>query len=468
MSTSSRPGVERRLAAILAADVVGFSRLMSQDEEGTLTRVKNLRRDVVEPKTAEHRGRIFKTMGDGFLVEFSSPVEAIRCAVAIQEAIGPEAPQTTSEALQLRIGINIGDIILEEDGDIFGDGVNVAARLQTMADPGGIRISGKVYDEVRDKVPYAFEDLGDRQVKNIPRPVRVYAVPTGRAVGIEQRTGAELRQFIAFCRAPDGVQLAFARVGSGPPLVKAANYMNHLEYDWESPVWGHVLERLAADHTLIRYDARGNGLSDWDVEELSLEAWVTDLETVVEAAGLDRFPLLGVSQGCAVSIAYAVRHPEKVSRLVLYGGFALGGRRRSAEERQKRDAMTTLIRLGWGADEPTFRQLFTSQFLPGGTKEQIDAFNELQRRTTTAECAARYFEIVGNIDVRELLPNVKAPTLVMHVRGDRICPIEAGRQMAAAIPGARFVALEGQNHMFLEGEPATERFFEETTSFLSS
>ena len=465
MSTPTAPRSERRLAAILAADVVGFSSPMGKDEEGTLARIKSLRREVVEPQIAEHRGRIFKTTGDGLLVEFASPVEAVRCAVAVKEVLAYQEP---SQALQPRIGINLGDLIIEEDGDVYGDGVNVAARLEQLAEPGGIVISGKVYEEVRDKVPYSFEDRGDQLVKNIARAVRLYGVRPGQAVGSELRTGAELRQFISFCRAPDGVQLAWAKVGSGPPLVKAANWMNHLQYDWESPVFRPFLERLATDYTVIRYDARGNGMSDWEVEELSLDAWVKDLETVVEAAGLDRFPLLGISQGCAFSIAYAVRHPNRVSHLILYGGYALGGRRRSAQDRERRDAMSTLIRLGWGADESTFRQLFTSRFIPDGTKEQIDAFNELQRRTTSPECAARYYEVTGNIDIRELLPQVTTPTLVMHVRDDRVCPVELGRQMAAAIPGARFVLLEGKNHLLLQGEPALERFFDEMRRFLSS
>lgn len=456
----------RRLAAILAADVVGFSALMGRDEEGTLAQVKSLRREVIESKVKEHHGRVFKTTGDGVLVEFSSPVEAVRCAVGIQEVLATQVVQEPSRTLQLRIGINLGDILIEEDGDVYGDGVNVAARLEQIAEPGGVCLSGKVYEEVRDKLPFTFQDRGEQTVKNIARPVRVYALASDHHLVAKLPTKVDLVQRIAFCRAPDGVQLAWAKVGRGPPLVKAANWMNHLEYDWESPVFHAFLERLASDHTLIRYDARGNGMSDWDVEKLSIDAWVSDLETVVDAAGLDRFPLLGISQGCAVSIAYAVRHPDKVSHLILYGGFALGGRKRSAGERERRDAMATLVRLGWGADEPTFRQIFTSQFIPGGAKEQIDAFNELQRRTTSPECAARYFDVVGNLDIRELLPQVVTPTLVMHSRDDRMCPFEAGRQMAAAIPGARFLGFEGKNHMILPGEPAFERFFVELKQFL--
>jgi len=275
-----------------------------------------------------------------------------------------------------------------------------------------------------------------------------------------------MSQVIDYCRSSDGARLAWATAGRGSPLMKSANYMNHLEYDWDSPVWRHVFRGLASDHTLIRYDARGNGLSDWDVNEVSLDAFVSDLETVVDAAGLDRFPLLGISQGCAVSIAYAARHPERVSHLVLYGGYALGGRKRSPGEEAKRNAMAALMRVAWGADDAGFRQLFTSQFLPGGTKEQFDAFNELQRRTTSAECAARYFDVVGDIDVVNLLSKVTAPTLVMHVRDDLIVPFEAGRAMAQGIPGAKFVPLDGRNHLFLEEDPATEQFFIELYRFL--
>jgi pimeloyl-ACP methyl ester carboxylesterase/DNA-binding winged helix-turn-helix (wHTH) protein len=279
---------------------------------------------------------------------------------------------------------------------------------------------------------------------------------------------SQIDQRIDYCRTSEGVRLAYATAGSGPPLVKAANWLNHLEYDWESPVWQHVVHGLAQRHTLIRYDARGNGMSDWDVRTVSLEAWVSDLETVVDAAGVERFPLFGASQGCAVSIAYAVRHPERVSHLILYGGFALGEARRSPEKKQLHAAMATLMRHGWGSDNPAFRQMFTAQFMPGATPEQAASFNELQRRTTSPECAARNFEAAGQIDVSDLLGKVTIPTLVMHARGDARVPVELGRSLAAGIPGARFVALEGQNHLFLEHEAARDRFFEEIDLFLTS
>ena len=209
-------------------------------------------------------------------------------------------------------------------------------------------------------------------------------------------------------------------------------------------------------------------MSDWDVDTLSLDAWVTDLETVVDAVGIERFPLLGISQGGAIAVAYAVRRPERVSHLVLYGAFALGGKKRAPAEKEKREAMTTLMRIGWGADNPAFRQMFTGLFIPGATHEQADIFNELQRKTTSPECAVRYFDTVGNFDIIDLLSKVKAPTLVMHARDDQIVPCEAGRRLAAGIRGARFIALPGRNHLFLEHEPASDRFLEEISLFLRS
>jgi DNA-binding winged helix-turn-helix (wHTH) protein/pimeloyl-ACP methyl ester carboxylesterase len=213
-------------------------------------------------------------------------------------------------------------------------------------------------------------------------PAQPIAAPAATAT-------SRLRQEVHFCTASDGVRIAYAEVGHGPPLIKAGNWLNHLEYDWESPIWSPFLHTLAAEHRLIRYDARGNGLSDWEVKDLSLEAFVRDLESVVEATGLDRFPLLGMSQGCAVSIAYAVRHPERVSHLVLYGGFARGRRKRgSQQDIAGGDAIVTLIRQGWGQDNPAFRQMLTSLFMPGATPEQMQSFNDAAHHDLAGKCSA--------------------------------------------------------------------------------
>jgi pimeloyl-ACP methyl ester carboxylesterase/DNA-binding SARP family transcriptional activator len=279
---------------------------------------------------------------------------------------------------------------------------------------------------------------------------------------------APLRQEVRFCTARDGVRIAYATVGSGPPLVKCANWLNHLEYDWDSPIWRHMFRPLAKEHTFIRYDARGNGLSDWDVSNWSLDALVSDLEAVVDAAGVDRFPLLGISQGCAVSVAYAVRHPERVTKLVLSGGYARGWRLGSKPENlELGEAHVTLTRMGWGRNNPAYRQLFTSLFIPTATQEQIDWFNEFQRITTSPENAARLLDALGDVDVRDIMGQVTTPTLVMHVRNDARVSLGSGRELAAGIPGARFVVLEGDNHILLEHDPASRRFLEELRAFLA-
>ena len=276
-----------------------------------------------------------------------------------------------------------------------------------------------------------------------------------------------IEQEIHFCTTADGVRIGYAIAGQGPPLVKSANWLNHLEFDWQSPVWRHVLEEFARDHLLVRYDERGNGLSDWNVDDLTFEAFVRDLESVVDALGLDRIPILGISQGGPVAIAYAVRHPEKVSHLILYGSYARGWDKRGSQQQiELRQAQLTLIKLGWGQDHAAFRQMFTSLYLPDGAPEHWQWFNDLQRISTSPENAYRLLEELGKIDVVDLLPQVQTPTLVLHRRGDAAVPFEAGRLLAASIPGARFVPLEGNNHLLLESEPAWPVFVTEVRRFL--
>lgn len=279
-----------------------------------------------------------------------------------------------------------------------------------------------------------------------------------------------VQQEIRFCRAPDGTRLAYALVGDGPPLVKAANWLSHLSYSWQSPVWRHWFRELSARHTLVHYDERGSGMSDWDVDDVSFESWVTDLETVVEAAGLERFPLLGVSQGGPVAISYAVRHPERVSHLVLYGTFARGRQTRARTPAAVDEArvMQDLMRVGWGSDESSFRQVFAAQFMPDGTIDQWEAFDELERMSATADNASRLMDVSATIDVMELAPRVTVPTLLLHADQDRRAPLEEGRLLADLIPGSRLVTLESRNHILMEDEPAWKQFLAEVEHFLST
>jgi class 3 adenylate cyclase len=279
--------VERRLAAILAADAVGYSRMMREDEPGALALLQKHRAEVLDPAIAKHRGRIVKLMGDGLLAEFSSVVEGVSCAAEIQRAMAARnAGSPGHRQMAFRIGVHLGDVIVEDD-DLYGDGVNVAARLEGIAQHGGICISRQAYDQVQKKVALGYRSLGPQNLKNIPEPIEVFAI-------------------------------------------------------------------------------QGDGLA-------------------------------------------------------------------MADERQ-----------------------------------DIHSFNELQRKTASAECAARYFEASGAIDVVALLPQIRVPTLVMHARSDRQVPFELGRQLATEIPGAKFVALQSSNHALLEQDQATQRFFEEISLFLAS
>lgn len=278
------------------------------------------------------------------------------------------------------------------------------------------------------------------------------------------------RQTVRFIRAADGVNLAWASVGSetAPPLVKAANWLTHLELDWEAPIWSPLYRELATTHRLVRYDSRGCGLSDWDVPEISFETFVSDLETAVDAAGLDRFPLLGISQGASVSIEYAVRHPERVSHLILFGGYPAGWRHfASPEEVCEREAVMVLTAAGWGRPDPAYRRLFSGTFMPDATADELDWFDEFQRRTTSSANAVRFLQAFSDLDVRDRLAQVKAPTLVIHSRGDRRIPFATGRELATTIPSAELVGLDSNNHLLIGREPAASAFTAAVRHFIA-
>ena len=317
----------------------------------------------------------------------------------------------------------------------------------------GEKATGQQYIETVARVGYRFAAVVEA------------AAPRAEAA---VASAAKARQEIRYCTTSDGVRLAYASIGSGPPLVKASNWLTHLDFEWGSPIWRHWWSALSLHHRVIRYDERGNGMSQRDVADVSFDTWVRDLETVVDAAGLDRFPLLGISRGGAIAIAYAVAHPERVSHLVLYGAFAAGRNHvLKPPELEARRALLSLTRLGWGLNNPAFCKLFTCQFIPGASPEQEQWFDELQRVSTSPENAARLMELGDNLDIRPLLPRVTTPTLVIHCDRDQAIPAENGRRIAAAIPNARYVSLPGTNHLMLEEEPAWAKFLEELGLFLN-
>jgi pimeloyl-ACP methyl ester carboxylesterase/DNA-binding winged helix-turn-helix (wHTH) protein len=343
--------------------------------------------------------------------------------------------------------------------DVFVEEGNLARHVFNLRQGLGDCADGRAYIETIPRRGYRFI----APITKLGPPV----VPQGET-GAVQRPGPLPRQEIRFCFTNDGVRLAWSNVGSGYPLVKAANWLNHLDFEWESPIWKHWIAQLTQHHRLIRYDERGNGLSDWEVMDMSQELWVRDLETVVDSVGVDRFALLGISQGGAVAISYAVRHPERVSHLILLGAYSQGYNHRvPPEELEARRALKTLVRLNWGKNLAGFSEMFAKRFIADDAAcEPRKWLDDLQRVSTSPGNAARVMEACDEINVRDLLPSVSVPTIVFQCDGDRVVPAEEGRILAAEIPGAKFVPLPGANHLLLAGELAWQILIQELGAFL--
>lgn len=279
-----------------------------------------------------------------------------------------------------------------------------------------------------------------------------------------------MRQEISFATSADGTRIAWARHGHGPPFVRVGTWLTHIEHDWASPVWRHWLETLGAQFSLIRYDDRGSGLSDRSPADVSLGAWLADLEAVIDAAGLDRFALFGMSQGGAIAVAYAHAHPERVSDLILWGAYSRGTRMRgpTPSQQDEIDLEMQMIKVGWGRNDPVFRRVFTTRFIPGASEAQMRWFDELQRLSMTSEMAQASSVARSTVDVERLVPAITARTLILHADDDRAVPFEEGRRLAALVPGARFVPLHGRNHLLLADEPAWPMFVAEVTAFVGA
>jgi DNA-binding winged helix-turn-helix (wHTH) protein/alpha-beta hydrolase superfamily lysophospholipase len=333
-------------------------------------------------------------------------------------------------------------------------------------------------------VRQAIGDSGERQsvIRTIPRKgyrfIAQVRENSGTDSGLDATqkktagptaatSAAHPKQAVTFCRTSDGVNIAVASVGCGPVLVQAARWATHIEYDWQNLVTGPLLQRLADRFHLVRYDGRGTGLSDRDVPAISFQTMLFDLEAVVDALALERFALLGISGGAATSIAYAVRHPHRVSKLVLFGGYAQGRNKRdSPQDAEEAQAFLTLARHGWGDDRLVFLRAFFSFWLPAGTPEQLKSFIELAR-VSISKARVDLRRALDDIDIVDLSPKVAVPTIVFHCIHDRLVPFDHGRRLAASIPNARFVPLDSENHALLSTEPACAKFVEEIEAFLA-
>lgn len=465
----SETTITRRLAAILISDMFGYSRLMEVAEADTLARQKAHRKDLIDPEIARHRGRIVKTTGDGMLVEFPTAADSVVCAMAIQEAMREREREVDPERRILyRIGINVGDIVFDGD-DIFGDGVNVAARLETLAVPGGVCVSDSVRQLVPKGLADGFVDMGSQRVKNIGRAIGVWQWSPEAGLEPQAKEPEIARtQRVNFQASFDGALLAWAGIGEGQPVLKAPNWFTHIEYEWRVPAWKAMFEEMARRCRLVRYDQRGTGLSDWDVDDVSQDAMLGDMKAIADAAGLQQFGLFSLSQGCAYSVRFAAENPERVKFLILYGGYARGMLKRgSPDQAAMANAFKTMIQQGWGSPLPTYRQVFTSMFMAGAPPDQTASFDELMRISASPETAMRIFDMNNENDVSALTSRVRAPTLVLHCRGDARVPFDEGRRLAAMIPDAQFVALEGDSHFLLPGTSAFDGFFEHIDRFLA-
>jgi DNA-binding SARP family transcriptional activator/pimeloyl-ACP methyl ester carboxylesterase len=452
---------ERETVAIqpgtIGADVIDLAVLAERDDLDSLRAAADLCRGPLLEGF-----RIHDAAFDEWLAQertrFHQLAVSVLTKLAAREAVAGDAA-TASTALERALAM---DPLSEEVHrrlmrlDLDGGNYNAAIRRYRACS----EVLKRELGTVPEPATTALYQEARNRLKDAPPP-------TPTLVGADRSAMGDEKQDIRFCVTADGVRIAFASAGKGPPLVKCANWLNHLEFDWQSPVWRHLMRELSSEFRLIRYDERGNGLSDWKVDDFSYEALVRDLESVVDAAGLDRFPLLGISQGCAVAIGYAVRHPKRVTRMVLHGGYAKGWRARgNLSEIAKREAMQTLVLEGWGQENPAFRQIFASWYIPDGSPEQWRWWNDLQRISTSPENAVRLMTDLGKIDVSHLLSQVSVPTLVLHSVNDAAVPFSSGRELASSIPGARFLPLDSRNHLILDHEPAWPRFVEEIRAFL--
>ncbi len=460
---------KRRLSAILALDVVGYSRMMQKDAAGLLSSLNAIYRSVVTPAVAAAEGRVVKLLGDGALIEFPAAAQALQCAVRIQQELRrPDSPYRSPELINLRAGLHAGDVVVEGD-DIFGDGVNIASRLESAAQPGGILASRIFCDLAGSNVPVRLQREGMHSFKGIAQPIEVLSVDFTDPEVETRRVSLAKSQEIRFCTTKDNVRLAWTTNGDGPPIVKSPNWIGHLELDWRSPGLAPITTSIAEQWRLVRFDARGNGLSDWDLDEISFDHFVDDLETVFDAAEVERAPILAISQGCAIAAAFAARRPERVSAIVMIGGFAVGrAKRRSQKDRERAKALQAMMAAGWDDDYPSLRDLLAQIIVPGASEEQRRHYAEDMREIISPENLGRYRDVIDNLDVTQLLPNVAAPCLVTHCRGDRMQPIDQSRKLAAGLPDSRFIAYDGVNHLVPENDPVWPLLARDILAFLAA
>jgi len=459
---------KRRLSAILALDVVDYSRMMQDDATSLLSSLNAIYRSVVMPAVSASEGRVVKLLGDGALIEFSSAAQALNCAVQVQQELRkPDLPYCSPEPIKLRAGLHAGDVVVEDD-DIFGDGVNIASRLQATAQPRGILASRIFCDLAGSGLSVRLRREGVHSFKGITQPIEVLSVDFSDPEVDKRRASLVAAQEIRFCETADKIRLAWTVNGEGPTVVKAPNWIGHLEFDWRHPGLSPITTTLAERWQLVRFDARGNGLSDWDLKEISFDQFVDDMETVFNAAGVERAPIIAISQGCAIAAAFAVRRPERVSVIAMIGGFPLGrAKRGSKKDHEMVKAFQSMMKAGWDDNYPSLRDLLAQIIIPGASEEERRGYAEDMKEMISPENIAKYRDVVDYLDVTEILPEVRVPCLVCHCVGDRMQPLEQGRKLAAGLPDSRFISYDSVNHLMPENDPVWPLMERDVQAFLS-
>jgi len=468
---------DTKFAIILHCDVVGSTALVMKDERVAHDRIQDAFKRLSET-IVSHGGTTHELRGDALLAEFGRASDAVAAALSFQDS-STVFNQSLKDDVRpdVRIGIALGEVVIA-DSTLTGAGVVLAQRLEQLADAGSIVIQGAVKEAIPHRLPFEYKFLGEQTLKGFEEPVRAFKVGLieGEKLSLPDilttstpEIGLGNRSPVQYCNSADGISIAHAQVGKGPPMVFLGGWMTHLEEDWHSAGWGPYISQFAKDFTVIRFDQRGNGMSDWDNVNISFEKMVDDLEAVIDCYDHEKLAIFAASQSAAVATAYTLRYPERISKLVLYGGYPRGRCRRGDPEGvAESKALVTLIRQSWGRDNPLIRQTMTSLFMPEATQEEASWFNEFQRTCGPGENIARFRELFDDIDISPILGDVSVPTLVIHCVGDSVAPLSEGKLLASRIPGAEFVTLKSKSHMLVENEPEFPRMLSAVRDFLKS
>ena len=467
--------VTPKLTVILHADVAGSTSLVQKDERIAHVRIQDTFHRLSET-IASYGGTTHELRGDALVAEFDRASDAVAASLSFQYD-NDAANQALTDDLkpEVRIGVALGEVIVA-DGTLTGAGVVLAQRLEQLAEPGGIVIQGAVKEALPQRLPFACLFLGGQSLKGFDSPIGAFSVSLEIGADLpapipessaKSAIGLAHQSAVRYCFSADGTSIAHAQVGEGYPLVVGGSWMTHLEEDWNNPGCGHYLSHLAEDFTVIRYDQRGNGMSDWDDVDIAFDKMIEDLACVINCYEHDKVAIFAPSQAASVAVAYAARNSERVSHLVLHGGYSRGRRSRGdAEAASESEALVTLILQGWGRENPAIRQTMTSLFMPEASKEEENWFNDFQKMCGPADNIARFREVFDEIDVAHLLNEVTVPTLVIHSVGDSVAPLSEGKLLASRIPGAKFVTLKSNSHMLFESDPEFPRFLQSVRSFL--